>query len=147
MLLICDVAAAYLPFCFISLSFCLDVSSSFFTHVVLSFFRVPPNLTLCLFPSLSTTPTPPYPTQEVIIVEDDNGEIVREQTKDTEVIAQYKTMRETIVYLTNLNYEDTEAIMLEKLDLQVRGVLTVSLCCVCCFLSIQHVTQCDIVEF
>lgn len=56
---------------------------------------------------------------QVIIVEDDNGEIVREMTKDTEVIAQYKTMRETIVYLTNLNYEDTEAIMLEKLDLQV----------------------------
>jgi exportin-1 len=28
--------------------------------------------------------------EEVIIVEDDNGEIVREQTKDTEVIAQYK---------------------------------------------------------
>lgn len=59
--------------------------------------------------------------EEVIIVEDDNGEIVREQTKDTEVIAQYKTMRETMVYLTNLNYEDTEAIMLEKLDLQVSG--------------------------
>lgn len=59
--------------------------------------------------------------EEVIIVEDDNGEIVREQTKDTEVIAQYKTMRETIVYLTNLNYEDTEGIMLEKLDLQVAG--------------------------
>jgi len=59
--------------------------------------------------------------EEVIIVEDDNGEIVREQTKDTEVIAQYKTMRETVVYLTNLNYEDTEAIMLEKLDLQVAG--------------------------
>lgn len=59
--------------------------------------------------------------EEVIVVEDDNGEIVREMTKDTEVIAQYKTMRETIVYLTNLNYEDTEAIMLEKLDQQVAG--------------------------
>lgn len=59
--------------------------------------------------------------EEVIIVEDDNGEIIREMTKDTDVIAQYKLMRETIVYLTNLNYEDTEAIMLEKLDLQVAG--------------------------
>lgn len=66
--------------------------------------------------------------QEVIIVEDDNGEIVREQTKDTEVIAQYKTMRETIVYLTNLNYEDTEAIMLEKLDLQVNEMQINWLC-------------------
>ena len=59
--------------------------------------------------------------EEVLIVEDDNGEIVREMTKDTEVIAQYKTMRETIVYLTHLNYEDTEMIMLEKLEKQVSG--------------------------
>ena len=59
--------------------------------------------------------------EEVIIVEDDNGEIVRELTKDTEVIAQYKTMSDTIVYLTHLNYEDSETIMLEKLDLQVAG--------------------------
>jgi exportin-1 len=59
--------------------------------------------------------------EEVLIVEDENGEIVRETTKDTEAIAQYKTMRETLVYLTHLNYEDTEAIMLEKLSLQVSG--------------------------
>jgi len=57
--------------------------------------------------------------EEVIVVEDDNGHIVREMTKDTEVIAQYKAMREALVYLTHLGYEDTEAIMLEKLDLQV----------------------------
>lgn len=76
---------------------------------------------------------PIYETHlQVIIVEDDNGEIVREMTKDTEVIAQYKTMRETIVYLTNLNYEDTEAIMLEKLDLQVAGG---TLCC-CIFILV-----------
>lgn len=59
--------------------------------------------------------------EEVIIVEDDNGEIVREHTKDTEVIAQYKTMREAIVYLAHLNYDDTETIMLQKLELQVTG--------------------------
>ncbi|RYG67568.1 hypothetical protein EON64_07165, partial [archaeon] len=59
--------------------------------------------------------------EEILIIEDENGNIVREQTKDTEVIAQYKTMRESLVYLTNLHYEDTEAIMLEKLDLQVAG--------------------------
>jgi exportin-1 len=59
--------------------------------------------------------------EEVIIVEDDNGEIVREQTKDTEVLVQYKTMRECIVYLANLNYDNTEAIMLEKLDRQSNG--------------------------
>eukprot|EP00752_Nemacystus_decipiens_P006845 g6147.t1 len=57
--------------------------------------------------------------EEVLIVEDENGEIVRETTKDTEAIAQYKSMRETLVYLTHLNNDDTETIMLEKLSKQV----------------------------
>jgi exportin-1 len=59
--------------------------------------------------------------EEVLIVEDENGDIVRETTKDTDVIAQYKTMRDTLVYLTHLNYEDTETIMLAKLQEQVDG--------------------------
>lgn len=58
--------------------------------------------------------------EEVIIVEDDNGEIIREMTKDTDVIAQYKTMREALVYLTHLDSDDTEIIMLKKLDVQLR---------------------------
>ena len=57
------------------------------------------------------------PEEVIVVVED--GEIIREQTKDTEVIAQYKTMRDVIVFLTHLNYDDTETIMLEKLELQV----------------------------
>jgi len=59
--------------------------------------------------------------EEVLIVEDENGDIVRETTKDTDVIAQYKTMRETLVFLTHLNCDDTESIMLAKLTLQVDG--------------------------
>uniref|UniRef100_A0A7S3NJ13 Importin N-terminal domain-containing protein n=1 Tax=Aureoumbra lagunensis TaxID=44058 RepID=A0A7S3NJ13_9STRA len=59
--------------------------------------------------------------EEVLVVEDENGNIVREMTKDTEAIAQYKTMREALVYLTHLNYDDTESIMLDKLSLQVDG--------------------------
>jgi len=59
--------------------------------------------------------------EEVLIVEDENGDIVRETTKDTDVLAQYKTMRDTLVYLTHLNYEDTETIMLAKLTEQVDG--------------------------
>mmetsp|Transcript_3884 Transcript_3884/g.9253 ORF Transcript_3884/g.9253 Transcript_3884/m.9253 type:complete len:1088 (+) Transcript_3884:342-3605(+) len=58
--------------------------------------------------------------EEVLIVEDENGDIVRETTKDTDVIAQYKTMRDTLVYLTHLNCEDTESIMLSKLSDQAR---------------------------
>ena len=59
--------------------------------------------------------------EEVLIVEDENGDIVRETTKDTDVIAQYKTMRDTLVYLTHLNCDDTENIMLVKLTEQVNG--------------------------
>lgn len=59
--------------------------------------------------------------EEVLIVEDENGDIVRETTKDTDVIAQYKTMRDTLVYLTHLNCDDTENIMLVKLTEQVDG--------------------------
>jgi exportin-1 len=59
--------------------------------------------------------------EEVLIVEDENGEIVRQTTKDTDAIAQYKTMRDTLVYLTHLNCEDTEMIMLKKLSAQVDG--------------------------
>lgn len=59
--------------------------------------------------------------EEVLIVEDENGDIVRETTKDTDVIAQYKTMRDTLVYLTHLNCDDTENIMLAKLTEQVDG--------------------------
>mmetsp|Transcript_8910 Transcript_8910/g.15655 ORF Transcript_8910/g.15655 Transcript_8910/m.15655 type:complete len:579 (+) Transcript_8910:602-2338(+) len=56
--------------------------------------------------------------EEVLIVEGDDGTIERETTKDTDAIAQYKTMRDTLVYLTHLDYEDTENIMLSKLGLQ-----------------------------
>eukprot|EP00978_Attheya_sp_CCMP212_P017440 scaffold46435_cov59-Attheya_sp.AAC.2 len=59
--------------------------------------------------------------EEVLIVEDENGDIVRETTKDTDVIAQYKTMRETLVFLTHLHCDDTESIMLAKLTQQVDG--------------------------
>jgi len=59
--------------------------------------------------------------EEVLIVEDENGEIVRETMKDSDAIMMYKTMRETLVYLTHLNYDDAETIMLEKLQYQVDG--------------------------
>lgn len=57
--------------------------------------------------------------EEVLIVEDENGEIVRETTKDTDAIALYKTMRETLVFLTHLDTRNTEVIMLSKLTLQI----------------------------
>lgn len=59
--------------------------------------------------------------EEVLVVENDQGEVVREFMKDTDSIQLYKNMRETLVYLTHLNYEDTERIMTEKLAKQVDG--------------------------
>ena len=61
--------------------------------------------------------------EEVLIEEDESGEIVREQTKDTEALAQYKVMRETLVFLTHLDPKDTEKIMLEKLVNEVRRIM------------------------
>jgi exportin-1 len=57
--------------------------------------------------------------EEVLIVEDENGEIVREVTRDTDAIALYKTMRETLVFLTHLDTANTEEIMLTKLASQI----------------------------
>ena len=59
--------------------------------------------------------------EEVIIVEDENGEVIREQLKDVDAIQLYKSMRETLIYLTNLDCDDTEQIMLQKLQAQVDG--------------------------
>jgi exportin-1 len=59
--------------------------------------------------------------EEVLVVENDQGEVVREYMKDTDSINLYKTMRETLVYLTHLDPADTETIMLEKLMNQVNG--------------------------
>eukprot|EP00879_Flechtneria_rotunda_P028493 GHRR01030614.1.p1 GENE.GHRR01030614.1~~GHRR01030614.1.p1 ORF type:complete len:828 (+),score=284.83 GHRR01030614.1:400-2883(+) len=62
--------------------------------------------------------------EEVIVVEDDQGNIVRETMKDNDVLMQYRTMRETLIYLSHLDYEDTEHQMLEKLRGQMSGSWT-----------------------
>ncbi|KAL5009061.1 hypothetical protein ScPMuIL_014642 [Solemya velum] len=59
--------------------------------------------------------------EEVLVVENEQGEVVREFMKDTDSINLYKNMRETLVYLTHLDYADTESIMTEKLHNQVNG--------------------------
>lgn len=59
--------------------------------------------------------------EEVIVVEDENGNVVRETMKDTDVLARYKTMHETLVYLCHLDNEDTEKQMLESLRMQING--------------------------
>uniref|UniRef100_H2YXR2 Exportin-1 n=1 Tax=Ciona savignyi TaxID=51511 RepID=H2YXR2_CIOSA len=79
----------------------------------------------------------------LLVVENEQGEVVREFMKDTDSINLYKNMRETLgrrpvlfmcsasicfvlvalarLYLTHLDYVDTERIMTEKLHNQVNG--------------------------
>ncbi|CAJ0961986.1 unnamed protein product, partial [Mesorhabditis belari] len=59
--------------------------------------------------------------EEVLVVENDQGEVVRELVKDTDSITLYRNMRETLVYLTHLDNKDTELKMTEKLQTQVSG--------------------------
>lgn len=56
--------------------------------------------------------------EEVLIVENDEGEIVREFVRESDTIQLYKSMREVLVYLTHLDVVDTEQIMNEKLEKQ-----------------------------
>jgi len=59
--------------------------------------------------------------EEVLIVENEEGEIVREFMKESDTIVLYKSMRELLVYLTHLDVIDTETILTEKLAKQVDG--------------------------
>lgn len=40
---------------------------------------------------------------QVLVVENDEGEVVREFLKETDTIVLYKAMREVLVYLTHLD--------------------------------------------
>lgn len=57
--------------------------------------------------------------EEVLVVEDENGCVVKEHLKDVEVVALHKMVRETLVFLTHLDHQQTEEIMIEKLGQQV----------------------------
>ncbi|CAO3690063.1 unnamed protein product [Rhizopus stolonifer] len=57
--------------------------------------------------------------EEVLVVENDEGEIVREFVKESDTIVIYKSMKEVLVYLTHLDVADTERIMLTQLEQQM----------------------------
>ena len=59
--------------------------------------------------------------EEVLIVEDENGHIVRESMKDNDTLVRYKIMRETLIYLSHLDRIDTETQMIDKLSMQIDG--------------------------
>ncbi|KAI0230219.1 Karyopherin transporter [Massospora cicadina] len=57
--------------------------------------------------------------KEVLIVENEDGEVIREFTKETDTTTLYKSMRECLVYLTHMDVVDTEEIMTRKLASQI----------------------------
>ena len=59
--------------------------------------------------------------EEVLVVENDEGEIVRESLKESDTIVLYKSVKEVLVYLTNFDVADTEEIMTAKLARQMDG--------------------------
>jgi exportin-1 len=57
--------------------------------------------------------------EEYLIVEDENGNLIREQMKNTEQLDLYKVMKETLVYLANLDMQDMQNTMMTMLQTQV----------------------------
>jgi exportin-1 len=56
--------------------------------------------------------------EEILIADNGLGEIIRYHMKETDNLVTYKTMKETLVFLTHLDYDDTISIMLQKLEAQ-----------------------------
>jgi exportin-1 len=54
--------------------------------------------------------------KEVLVVIDENGEAVEEVFDDTETISVYETMRETLVYLTNIDKIGVDRVIQTRLD-------------------------------
>ncbi|KAI0050022.1 hypothetical protein FA95DRAFT_703225 [Auriscalpium vulgare] len=59
--------------------------------------------------------------EEVLVVENDEGEMVREFVQESDTIALYKSMRELLVYLTHLDVGETESVLSAKLLKQIDG--------------------------
>ncbi|PRT54062.1 Exportin-1 [Wickerhamiella sorbophila] len=59
--------------------------------------------------------------EEVLISENEDGEIVRVVYQESDTIILYKSLRDILVYLTHLDVVDTRDIMTAKLDRQIDG--------------------------
>lgn len=59
--------------------------------------------------------------EEIIVVEDEYGHIIRERMRATDSVVIYKNMRSCLVYLTHLDTRDTQDIMLHKMSKQLDG--------------------------
>jgi exportin-1 len=69
--------------------------------------------------------------EEVLVVEDENGDVVRESLKDVEVVALHKTTKDTLINLTNLDSKETVQIMLARLDQEMQQLNRTRLSTLC----------------
>ena len=65
--------------------------------------------------------------EEIIIVQDENGDLQKEYITDGETIDIYQTMRQTLVLLAHLDIEDMENILVHNLKQQSTRIQTGSL--------------------
>jgi exportin-1 len=61
------------------------------------------------------------PQPEEILIKEEDGNIVRVTMHDTETTTLYHSMRTTLVYLTHLDPDEMEQVMLDKLNRQMDG--------------------------
>lgn len=54
--------------------------------------------------------------KEVLVVIDEDGEAVEEVFDDTEMISLYETMRDTLIYLTNIDKVGVDRVIQHRLD-------------------------------
>ncbi|KAJ3441720.1 exportin-1 [Anaeramoeba flamelloides] len=59
--------------------------------------------------------------EEILIIENELGELIRERQKDTSNIILYKKMSKTLITLTHLDHKNMEQIMLERLLNEIRN--------------------------
>lgn len=58
---------------------------------------------------------------QILVVENEEGELIREFVQESDNIALYKSMRELLVYLTHLNMKETLSVLTGKLEKQMDG--------------------------
>jgi len=61
--------------------------------------------------------------KEVLVVEDESGNVIQEPYKDTESISLYESMKRTLILLTTLDGKNMTQIILKRLNLIVSCVL------------------------
>ena len=54
--------------------------------------------------------------KEVLISTDEDGEIIEDDNLDTEDVALYENMRETLIYLTNQDTKEMDQIIQGRLE-------------------------------